>query len=162
LFQLETSSGSLGAGSVELGLEVIESSWVVLDGLALVDEVSEVLHFVGGWLTASLSVELDQILVAVEVLNLWPLLVLDILEELWEELLESLVRGESVVKFVHQSLLVLLGWISGDLGVEVVKVDISDIDGEVVLLSGLGIIPSNLILEEALSESLESGPCILW
>jgi hypothetical protein len=58
--------------------------------------------------------------------------------------------------------LVLLGWISGDLGVEVVQIDISDIDGEVVLLSGLGIIPADLILEEALSESLESGPCILW
>lgn len=42
------------------------------------------------------------------------------------------------------------------------KVNVSDINGEVVLLGGVGIIPANLILEEALSNRFESGPGILW
>jgi len=56
------------AGSDKLGFKVLNSSWVVLDSLALVEEVTEVLHGVGVGLSAGFGVQIDHVAVALEVL----------------------------------------------------------------------------------------------
>ena len=133
-------SSSFWAGSIKLGLEIFNCGWVVFDCLALVEEGTEVLHGVGAWLTASLRVEVNQVAVAIE-LGIggwkWEFLNLDLVDEEWEHALKGLVSPESMLQFSLQSLLVLNRWISHDLGVEIVKLDISDANSEVVLLRDL-------------------------
>lgn len=152
-----------GAHHAKLALEVIEGGGVVFDGHALVEEGAEVLCGVSIWLFASLCVFFDQLSIAVEVFifsDLWVLALLNLGDEVWEQLLESLVNSESVVKHIQQSLLVILRWMFKSSSIEIVKLNISCVNCEVILFLGLCIFPSNFILEELLSLLLKDSPKI--
>jgi hypothetical protein len=49
----------------------------------------------------------------------------------WESITEDLVNELSVLDFLEQSLMILLGWISHHSAVKVVKVDISRVNSKI-------------------------------
>lgn len=159
------NSGGLGASGVELGLVVVKCGWVVLDSLALVKESTEVLHGVRIWLAASIPVKIDQVAVAVKLVAggwQWVILFLNLVNEVGEDALKGLVGPESVLQLLFQSLLVLNRWVSDDFGVEVVKIDVSDVNGEIVLLGNLLGGVAQLLLQETFANRFESRPHVLW
>lgn len=127
-------------------------------------EGAEVLHGVGVGLAAGLRVQVNQVAVAVEVaVGCWQRVVslLNLVNELREEGLKGVVGGESMLKLIHQGLLVFGRWILEDGRVVVVEVDVSHANSEVILSGGGGSSPANLLLEELLSSVFEVGPRIL-
>lgn len=125
------------------------------------EEITVVLHGVGVQLTACLGVQIDQVAIAIEFVIRgwqWIVLLLGPLVERWEQVLESLVSLKPVLELSLQSLLVLDRWLVDNSGVEVVELDVSDTDCEVVLLLNFFSHVSKLVLKVCLSSGLESGP----
>lgn len=149
---------SLLAGSGHLSLEALSGWWVVLDGVALRGEHLEVLQGVGIGLAARLLEVVDQVSVAIEIF--WKsvkLLILDVFQDDTGSILEEIIDLDSVRNLVLKSFLILLGWLIHHLLVKVVEVDVSHIDGKVILslLFGGGV---GVSVEEIVASIGETVP----
>lgn len=150
----------LGADTLESGDGLLNGGWEGFHALALSNECLHVLEGVVVHSLALLLVSGDELSVAVELGWEWGGVVLDGFHVDWEGLSEDGINLHSVVELLLEGLVVLSGGIRHDLVVEVVELDVSGVDSELVLdVSGWSVLVElHDVLESFLGVLLEHSP----